>query len=295
MSKKVVRDIFLKQLVFRTYDLEKRILKIGCFDTYEETASFSYREIFPGSYVNGISLKKNKAKEILLQLLKDRNTNIRFHTVVMFGLDDFDVPEVYPLLNTIYTNDESLSVRAVATYSLFKKKGLDKKIVIPIIKKAIEEETNFIWRRNLMRYLARVEGSTKGEGFKLLEILEKEGKLYEWEIKLNYIIKSIIDFSENMSNIDSILLELRKSIKEDEKTRKRNRELKNIDSIDEKFEKLKHQVLDKMLKGEIPTDREYLETINKIIRQEGWLKRNLIPLIGSIATILAVILSAIFL
>jgi len=295
MSKKIVRDIFLKLQVFQTYDTEERILKIGYFDSYEETARFSFREVLSKAYAKGISLKKNEAKKILLQLLKDKNAIIRFHTAAMFGTSDFDVPEAYPLLSVIYSNDESLSVRAMAAYSLFRKKELDKKKAIPIIKKAIEKEMNFIWQRILMRYLAKVEGNTKGEGIKLLEMLEKEGKLQEWEIEFTNDEKSIIEFSERISMINTDIYYLRKSIQEDKKTIERDSKLKNIESIEEKLEKLKHQVLDKMLKGEKPTtDREYFETMAKIIRQEGWLKRNLIPLIGSVATILAVILSAIF-
>lgn len=296
MSKKVVRNIFLKQQVFHTYIPEKKILKIGYFDSLEETACFIiYEEVFSRAYAKGISLKKNEAKEILLQLLKDKNTIIRFHAAAMFGTFGFNVPEAYSLLNTIYSNDVSLSVRAIAACSLCRKNELDKKKAIPIIKKAIEEETNFIWQKTLMRNLARVEGDKYGEGIRLLEMLEKEGKLQEWEIDMLSYQKNRIDLSEKFSMINIYIDKLRELIELDAKTKERDRKLKNIESIEEKFEKVKHQVLDKMLKGEIPTDKEYLETINKIIRQEGWLKRNLIPLIGSVTTILAVILSAIFL
>jgi len=294
MSKKVVRDIFLKKQVFYSYDLGARVLKIRYFDSYEETASFTRREVFSKSYTKGISLMKNEAKEILLQLLKDKNTIIRFHAAAMFGISGFNVPEAYPLLNTIYSNDVSLSVRAIAAYSLFRNKELDKKKAIPIIKKAIEEETNFIWQRDLMHYLARVEGNINGKGIKLLEMLKKEGKLNEWEIEMLSKLKYYIEYSKRISRINADLFDLRKLIQLDEKTIKRDRKLKNIDSMEEKLQKLVDQDLDKMLKGEKPTtDREHLETMAKIIRQEGWLKRNLIPLIGSVATILAVILSAI--
>ncbi len=295
MSKKVVRDIFLKQIVFHKYDPEDSILKIGYFDSYEETASFNYREVFSKSYAKGISLTKNEAKEILLQLLKDKNAIIRFHAAAKFGVSGIDVPEAYPLLNAIYSNDESLSVRAISAYYLFKKKELDKKKAISIIKKAIEEETNFVLRRDLIHCLAKVEGNTKGEGIKLLELLEKEGKLYEWEIEGINILKLNIDLSKSFSKINTNLFNLRKLIEEDDKTKERDRKLKNIESIEEKLQKLMNQDLDKMLKGEkTTTDREYLETITKIIKHEGWWKRNLIPLIGSVATILAVILTAVF-
>lgn len=294
MSKKKVRDIFLKQQVFYIYDSKERILKIGYFDSYEETAFFNYREVFSKSYAKGISLKKNEAKEILLQLLKDKNAIIRFHAAAMFGISGFDVPEAYPLLNTIYINDELLSVRAIAAYTLFENKELDKKTAIPIIKKAIEEETNFVLRKELMQYLAIAEGNTKGEGIKLLEMLKKEGKLQEWEIESINYLKYYIELSETIGRINADFNKLRELIKEDDKTIERDRKLKNIETIDEKLQKLMNQVLDKMLKGEKPTtDREYLETMAKIIKHEGWLKRNLIPLFGSVATILAVILSAV--
>lgn len=295
MSKKVVRDIFLKQLVFYIYDPEERILKIGYFDSYEETACFNYREVFSKSYAKGISLKKNEAKEILFQLLKDKNAIIRFHAAAMFGISGFDVPEAYPLLNTIYINDESLSVRAIAAYTLFENKELDKKTAILIIKKAIEEETNFVLRKELIQYLAIAEGNTKGEGIKLLEMLKKDGKLQDWEIDSISYVKYYIELSKIIGKINTNLVKLRELIEEDDKTIERDRKLKSIESIEEKLQKLMNQDLDKMLKGEvITTDREYLDTIYKFIKHESWWKRNLIPLIGSLATILAVILSAIF-